>query len=434
MGKIRYISFLVLTGGLLLLFCTNSFCATSKMLQNQAGVTYLHSNGDTPSSDEEYADGTAVVLPVLSNLCQAKGKIVPIDTVFGLRATISDTLVTLSWNPVSRYTDLDTYVKLQAYTVYYSAVSGSGYQMFAVFNSQTLSCTHLVGVNSPTYYYTVVAVDDMQNTSGFSVETDKSNNIYVHRDDALTSGDSYTALYISQAAATVLYQGGVGNPYPSDNIFIEVKKQGSDEGKAKTVGNLQGLVATSMSFNAYRYTNRDTITNFIFPKNVSITMRYEIDENGLVKNTRLLASQAKTKLGLYYFNGLEWVKIPAGIDTAKHTLTATVNHLSKYALISGASNATKLTLTKRIPPIFTPNGDHTNDYVFFYYEGYQPTSRGGKIFDLSGSLVREITEDVPGQMKWDGKNSAGDIMESGIYIYQIQAGTEFISGSVVLAK
>jgi len=51
--------------------------------------------------------------------------------------------------------------------------------------------------------------------------------------------------------------------------------------------------------------------------------------------------------------------------------------------------------------------------------------------------VREIDEQdqVAGQMKWNGKDDNGNLMESGIYIYQIQAGAdEFVSGSLVLAK
>ena len=135
--------------------------------------------------------------------------------------------------------------------------------------------------------------------------------------------------------------------------------------------------------------------------------------------------------------GIEWVKIPAKLDPASQTLVATVSHLSKYALIAGFSNPTALTLTKRIPPIITPNGDRINDRCFFYYD-YDGVKAGTtpklKIFDLSGSLVVELTEKIPGQMEWDGKDGTNAVMDSGIYVYQIQAGDEIITGSVVLAK
>ena len=443
MKKLRCGILLVSVVLLSVFFCMHSFCAVSNKVYNTANVTYLHSNGETPVTTgpdaEEYADGTPVVLPIISNLCMAKGKNIPVDIVSGLKATLSNTEVTLSWSPVTRYSDLDT-VQLQIYVVYYSTSSRSGYQVLTTLNSQTFSCTHIIGPDSPTYFYTMVAVDDMDNTSVYSVETDKSSNLYAFRSDAITTGDTYTRLFIPGDAASALYQGGAGNPYPNEDVLIEVTRVQEDEGKLKQVGSVRGLVATSMSFDAYKYSNRDKAPSFVFPANVKITLRYEV-ENGLIKNTTLSAAQAKDRLGLYYFDGLKWIKLPAEIDTVNQILTTTINHLSKYALISGASNPTKLTLSERRPPIFTPNNDGTNDYVFFTFltPSVSTSEIKLRIFDLSGSLVREVdpgsgVTSIGGTMRWDGKDSAGNVMESGIYIYQIQAGDDFISGSVVLAK
>jgi hypothetical protein len=438
MKKLNYVFLSRLIVFLSILVCSYSFCAASGRVYNYASVTYLHANGETPSMDEEYSDGTPVVLPAESNLCQAKGKIIAVDNVFGLKTTsVSETVVVISWKQVDRYVDADsldtTAMQEMRYIIYYSTECGSGYQILATLDSQTFSCTHTTGTNSPTYYYIIVAVDNMENTSGYTPAVDGSNNLFVYRTDAITAGDTCSRLFIPNSASTALYSGGAGNSY-NDDIYIEATRVSNDEGVTKQVGNVWGLVATSVSFDAYRYRNRERLSSFVFPSNVRITLKYEI-VNGVVKNTTLRSSQIQDKLGLYYFNGLQWVKLPAELNLNSQTLTTTVNHLSKYALISGSSNPTRLTLNSRIPPIFTPNGDHVNDYVFFTFEypaGRTPVS--GKIFDLSGSLVREITEYATGQMKWDGKDSAGNLMESGVYVNQIQAGSEFISGTVVLAK
>ncbi|HGJ63946.1 TPA: hypothetical protein ENS27_00995 [bacterium] len=58
-----------------------------------------------------------------------------------------------------------------------------------------------------------------------------------------------------------------------------------------------------------------------------------------------------------------------------------------------------------------------------------------KIFDLNGSLVFE-TEAPEGakEIKWDGKDSEGRIVDSGVYIYQATIGNKNKIGSIVVAK
>jgi len=425
LNKIGFIPGLVILAMLVSNFC----CAqtASKKVYNRAEVIYLHSNGETPAPDEETPDGRPVILPILSNLCQAKGVIIPVDNIFGFKATsLAPDTVVLSWRPVVRYTDPNTSIfKLTKYVIY-RAIPGASFTVFDEKDSLTYSCTDSASVAGS--LYKAVAVDDMDNTSGYSITVDTSGKVYAYRNDIDTSRDTYTKLVVPSDAAGVVYQGG------DNDIHLEASRVQEDEGKSCTIGGVKGTISTSISFDAYRYKNREKLASLQFPGKVQITLRYEIDEKGLVKNTTLPAGRVKEKMGLYYFNGIEWIKIPATIDLVNQTLTAEVNHLSKYALITGLSNPTKLTLTKRIPPIITPNGDGINDFCFFYYENPKGKPVTLKIFDLSGSLVRQIEESIPGQIKWDGKDSNGDIAESGAYVYQIQAGEEVITGSVVIAK
>jgi hypothetical protein len=57
------------------------------------------------------------------------------------------------------------------------------------------------------------------------------------------------------------------------------------------------------------------------------------------------------------------------------------------------------------------------------------------IFDINGVLVRELKAE-PGvrELEWDGKDEAGEIVESGVYVYQIQLGESFKTGTVIVAK
>lgn len=57
------------------------------------------------------------------------------------------------------------------------------------------------------------------------------------------------------------------------------------------------------------------------------------------------------------------------------------------------------------------------------------------IFDIDGMLVRSLTAS-PGETEliWDGRNEAGEIVESGVYVYQLQVGESFKTGTLIAAK
>ena len=57
------------------------------------------------------------------------------------------------------------------------------------------------------------------------------------------------------------------------------------------------------------------------------------------------------------------------------------------------------------------------------------------IYDIDGMLVKTLTA-LPGEteLTWDGRDETGEIAESGIYVYQLQVGENFKTGTVILAK
>ena len=57
------------------------------------------------------------------------------------------------------------------------------------------------------------------------------------------------------------------------------------------------------------------------------------------------------------------------------------------------------------------------------------------IYDIDGMLVKTLTA-PPGETKlvWDGRDAAGEIVESGIYVYQLQVGEGFKTGTLIVAK
>ncbi len=57
------------------------------------------------------------------------------------------------------------------------------------------------------------------------------------------------------------------------------------------------------------------------------------------------------------------------------------------------------------------------------------------IYDIDGMLVKTLTA-LPSdtELTWDGRDEAGEIVESGIYVYQLQVGESFKTGTLIVAK
>jgi len=89
------------------------------------------------------------------------------------------------------------------------------------------------------------------------------------------------------------------------------------------------------------------------------------------------------------------------------------------------------------PRIITPNGDGKNDVAFFNFDqSLSGVPISGDVYDLSGAKVAAMgvfgTDDS--KMTWDGKDSDGRVVPSGIYLYQIILGSARLTGTVVVAR
>ena len=87
------------------------------------------------------------------------------------------------------------------------------------------------------------------------------------------------------------------------------------------------------------------------------------------------------------------------------------------------------------PRIFTPNGDGMNDRATFHFTNPQDLPVEGEVFDLSGAKVANLTPGTdPAQLlAWDGKDTVGRTVPSGVYLYQIEYQGKHATGTVVVA-
>jgi gliding motility-associated-like protein len=116
-------------------------------------------------------------------------------------------------------------------------------------------------------------------------------------------------------------------------------------------------------------------------------------------------------------------------DTLTYTLTATdLNGCQGSATLLVIS--TPCIDKKRIPNIFTPNGDNTNDQ--FYIPGLCPEeSYSLLVYDRWGSLLFKATER---NQTWDGKTNKGADAPDGTYFFVVKVNGNTYKGFVQLIR
>lgn len=84
-----------------------------------------------------------------------------------------------------------------------------------------------------------------------------------------------------------------------------------------------------------------------------------------------------------------------------------------------------------VPPVFTPNGDQINDSAQIHFDITDLISGvnvGLRIYDLSGSMVREVYRGINQSGRftrtWDGTDGQGNTVPPGLYIFNIDLDTD----------
>ena len=184
----------------------------------------------------------------------------------------------------------------------------------------------------------------------------------------------------------------------------------------KDTANLSSGVLGVYEFIAYD-THMKKLEDLVFRVPVEITFSLELSPG----------QTGEGMLGIYYWDGVRQHKIQ---DT---WTTLRVDYLGRFTLMRSEAMTSRIMNGWATPNPFTPNGsrDATDRTVF-----HVATQRGSadftvKIYDLNGRLVKFLED---GRRVWDGTNEDGELVEGGLYIYQIKSGEQIISGTVVVLK
>lgn len=82
----------------------------------------------------------------------------------------------------------------------------------------------------------------------------------------------------------------------------------------------------------------------------------------------------------------------------------------------------------------TPNGDGKNDTVVFSYSNPRDAAVSGRVVDLKGANVAELSAGTAADtLVWDGK-AGGQAVPGGVYIFIIQGETLVYTGTLVVVR
>jgi fibronectin type 3 domain-containing protein len=342
----------------------------------------------------------------------------------GMKGVLNiDGSFTISWDSVEQNEDNTECTDLAAYHVYRANNLAGPWVQKAELDDLVLVWTD-TQTTGGLLYYLVRAVNTAgqeSKDSRITSSVQESSMFFVASD---ADAQIQAVLSVPHEDSSVLYKEN--NAY-NENIRIEMSRK-PDEEQAKDV--------CVYEINAVKSESNVKLDRFLFPdSNVELRLYYKTDSGGLIDKINVPAADAAGQLAIFRYNGVEWVKLGGDVDKTQQSVTIKLRTLSKYKLAQAARvpefGVIQITPTK----IFTPNNDGVNDTIEFFYENPANDSVVGKIFTVSGAFVSILDKgNTANSLVWDGKHEHADNADSGVYVYQIEAGNKKVSGTIILAR
>lgn len=316
---------------------------------------------------------------------------------------------TISWTPVL-YDVAGGTTSLKRYEVYSSTAVNGTPSLVASPSSATFSYTEAA---SETRWYYVRAVDRFNLKSDPSAWLSNSGEqARVVADDGRAVADMPPALESQLGAAGLSPRLARQTQYESGLTFAAYKLYFLTSSGEERVG-------------------------LDFPSDVTLTI--PLSRAGAVSISAVSpqASYSPYDYAVYYFNGVEDVRIGGTVDPASGTITVLTAKTGVFK-VKQVIRPQSFRITQTVPrKIFTPNGDGVWDEFNIIYEnpeGLEITD--AKVYDLSGAAVANLrpgSYNSEASLAWDGRKDGGKA-PAGIYIYQFKAGDKYYNGTMVLAR
>lgn len=379
-----------------------------------------------------FAIKTEDEIPNVSGISNIATAIIVEDTLpprqpAGIKGIVSadGKTMTISWSGATKNEDGTTCTDLAGYNIYRASVVDGVYTLVDyVDKGASLMWSDPEDIKGQTFYYMVRAKDTANNLSRISMIADSSNDMNII---AVNSEQMSTRVVIPREIKQILYKED--NSY-GDDVIIEVSRTQEEE---------SGRAIKSYSFVATKGQSGNEIKNFVFARPLArIALTYEVENGNVKRASSVPANRASEQLALFWFNGLEWMKLGGEVDEYFHLVSIKSKRIGKYMIKESLRGNSFVIESIQPDKTFTPNGDGWNDYFEIQYANPKDGNVSGKIYDLRGALVAGMKKGANEEtLKWDGKDASGSPAPGGVYIYQIEVtGSEnkVINGTVVVAR
>ncbi len=354
------------------------------------------------------------------------------------------TQVTLRWNKVTTNVDGSAFKDalspstwdISKFNVYRS--TGLTHPTWVQVGTAAASAASFVAsVPDPagTYFYKVTALDYFGGETDFKMSVSNQGDIFV------MAPDNISRLKIPASLASMIQTGD----NPSGKPLIVKGSENASE--------LGGTVVKSVSFDVFDENNKPVALRFP-DKALDISLRYETAGGRVVASamgltepepgkrfsplsTTVSPQAASQSLAAFWYNGREYMKLYGNVDTANQTVSLQSSMPGSYQIRSVArEEGVDFDLAGVSNKVITPNGDGLNDTVIFTFDNPKQSQATGKIFDIRGALVADMSAGPlggGGSLKWDGK-AGGTTVSRGVYIYQIEAEDKTFNGTVLVIR
>ena len=152
-----------------------------------------------------------------------------------------------------------------------------------------------------------------------------------------------------------------------------------------------------------------TITPLVQPsKGVTISINYTLQDIVGMDASRLVIARYDDSAG-------KWIPLLSTVDAVAKTVTAITDHFSVFQImqITPAADLAAITIGPNpYKPLRNPGQNVT-------FRGL-PSDGKIKIYTYLGELIRELSSDSSGNAAWDGRNSGGERVASGVYVALVQ--------------
>ena len=310
----------------------------------------------------------------------------------------------------------------------YTAIESSAPNLTVYVPATTLTYTEAINLSTKYYRVTALAVGGGVSDPSDFVDSSAAGNRYT-----LAPDDIATRVVVPAAMATELRKEN--NIYGED-LELRFVRRSQDE---------TDTTLRSYNIGAYIARTGSEIFNFAFSKPlISVQMGYGaalgISQTLAIHNMadRANAGSIAQIIAVYWYNGHNFLRISDPILTSSDALSVNVRALGTYQVRAARiSNSFALSQGSPYPRVITPNGAE-NRKVFFFFDNPTDSEVIGTIYDIRGAKVRELHVDgqspTTTSLVWDGHDSNGSVVPSGVYLYKITAGDAKVTGSLVVAR